>query len=73
MLKYFDDSVEEGVSDNLLSDNLLVDNLLGDDSPAYINSNINIDIKAKLNPDEDITGNNFLEKNSGINIKDLFQ
>ena len=78
MLKYFDDFVEEGAGDNLLGNNLLGNNLLGNNllgnnSPAHIDSNTNMDTKAKSNPNEDMTGNNFLEKNSEINIKNLFQ
>ena len=73
MLKYFDDFVKKGASDNLLSDNLLVDDLLDNNNSAHIDSNINMDTKAKLNSDKDMTGNNLLEKNSGINIEDLFQ
>ncbi len=73
MLKYSDDSVEEDAGDDLLGDNLLGDDPLSDDSPTYINSNINMDTEAKSNPDEDMTGDNLLEENSGINIEDLFQ
>ncbi len=74
MSKYSDDSIKEDAGDDLLSDDLLDDNPLGDNSPAYINSNIDIDIKAKLNPNEDMTGDNLLDENSGINtIEDLFQ
>lgn len=72
MLKYFDDFVEEDAGDNLLGDNLLDDDLLGNDSPAYIDSNINIDTKAKLNLNKNMTGNNFSEENYRINIEDLF-
>ncbi len=73
MLKYSDDSVEESADDNLLDNNLLDDDLLGDNSPAHTDSNIDMDTKVKSNPDEDMTSNNFLEENSGINIEDLFQ
>ncbi len=78
MLKYSDDSVEEDAGNDLLGDDLLGDDLLGDDplsddSHAHIDSDIDIDTEAKLNPDEDMTGDNLLEENSGINIKDLFQ
>lgn len=78
MLKYSNDSVKEGtgndlLGDDLLGDNLLGDDLLGDNSPIHINSNIDIDTKAKLNLDKDITDENLLKKNSGINIEDLFQ
>lgn len=47
-------------------------NLWGDNNPIHVNSNINIDNKAKFNPDKKITGNNSHEKNSKINIEDLF-
>ncbi len=73
ILKYFDNSVEEDVGDDLFGDNLLGDNPLGNDSPAHINSNIDMDTEAKSNPDEDMTGVNLLEENSGINIENLFQ
>ncbi len=73
MLKYSDDSVEEDGGDDSLGDNLLGDDLLSDDSLAHIDSDIDMDTEAKLNPDEDMTGNNLLEENSGINIEDLFQ
>ena len=73
MLKYFDESVEKSVTNNLLSDDLLSDNLLSDNNSAYINSNIHIDTKVKSNPDKNIIGGKFLEKNFRINIKDLFQ
>ena len=73
MLKYSDDSIKEDIGNDLLGDNLLDDDLLNDNSSVYINSNININIEAKSNPDKDMTGNNFLKENSGINIKDLFQ
>lgn len=73
MLKYLDDSIEESAGDNLLVDNLLGNNLLGDKNLAHINSNINMDTKAKLNLDKDMSGGNFLEKNFGINIENLFQ
>ncbi len=73
ILKYSDDSIEEDVGDDLLGNNLLGDNPLVDDSPAYINSDINIDTKAKSNPNEDMTSHNILEENSRINIEDLFQ
>ena len=52
MLKYSDDSVEEGAGNNLLDNNLLDDDLLGDDSLVYIDSNINMDTKAKSNFDD---------------------
>ena len=73
MLKYFDDSIKKNADNNFLYDNLLDNDLLGDNSPAHIDNDININTKVKLNLDEDMTGNNFLEKDSGINIKDLFQ
>ncbi len=73
ILKYSDDSVKENADDNLLSDNFLGNNLLDDDSPTYIDSNINIDTKAKLNSVEDMTSDKLLEENSEINIEDLFQ
>lgn len=63
MLKSFNDSIEENVGNDLLSEDLL---LIANDSPAYIDSNINIDTKVKLNLDEDMTGNNLLKKNYGI-------
>ncbi len=72
MLKYSDDSVKEDAGDDLLVDNLLGNDPLDDDSLAYIDSDIDMDTKAKLNPDEDMTDDNRLEKNSGINIEDLF-
>ncbi len=58
ILKYSDNSVEENADNNLLDDNLLDDDLLGDNSSAYINSDINMNTEAKLNPNKDITGNN---------------
>ena len=73
MLKYSDNFVEESASDNLLGNNLLGDDLLDDNSPLYINNNIDINTKATSNPDEDMTSNNLLKKNSRINIEDLFQ
>ena len=73
MLKYFDNSIKEDAGNNLLDNNLLSDDPLSNNSLIYINSNINMDSKAKLNFDENMTNNNLLEKNSGINIKDLFQ
>ncbi len=82
MLKYSDDFVEKGADDNLLGDNLLGENLLGgnlldnnllgDNSSTYINSDINIDSKAKSNLDENVTNDNFQEENSVINIENLF-
>ncbi len=72
MLKYSDSSVEKDAGDNLLGDDLLGDDPLGDNNPTYVDSNIDIDIEAKSNPDKDMIGNNFLEENSGINIKDPF-
>lgn len=71
ILKQFNNSIEECVSDNLLDDNLLDNDLLGDNSLAYIDSNIDINIEAKSNLDKNMTGNNLLEKNSKININDL--
>lgn len=47
------------LGDNLFDDNLLDNNLLDDNSSTYINSDINIDNKAKLNLDENLTNNNF--------------
>ena len=47
--------------------------MLRNNSPAYIDSNINMDTKAKSNPDEDMTDKNLLKENSRINIEDLFQ
>ncbi len=73
ILKYSDDFVEEDAGDDSLGDNLLGDNPLNDDSPAHIDSDIDMDTEANSNPDEDITGDNLLEENSGINIEDLFQ
>ncbi len=73
ILKYSNDSAEEDASNNSLGDDLLNDDLLSDDSPTYIDSDIDMDTKAKSNLDEDMTGNKVLKKNSGINIKDLFQ
>ena len=78
MLKDSDDCVDKGVSNNLLSNNLLSnnllsDNLLGDNNPAHIDSNINMDTKAKSNLNKDMIGNNLLEENSGINVENLFQ
>lgn len=49
------------------------DNLLADDNLALIDSNSNIDIKAKSNTDKEMTGNNLHKVNFEINIKDLFQ
>ena len=77
MLKYSNDFVEKSASNNLLgndllSNDLLGNDLLGDNSFAYIDSNIDMDTKAKSNSDEDMTGNNLLKENSGINIEDLF-
>ena len=60
--------MEESAGDNLLSDDLLDDN-----NPVHINSNINIDIKAKSNFDKNMTSGNLLKDNSKINIEDLFQ
>lgn len=57
----------------MLVENLLGDDLLDDDSPTYINSNIDMDTEVKSNSDEDMTSKNLLEKNSRINIEDLFQ
>ena len=73
MLKYFDDFVKEGTSNNLLGDNSLGNNLLSDNSPTYIDNNINRDTKAKWSFDKDIIGNNHLKKNFRINIEDLFE
>ncbi len=73
MLKYSDDSVQEDVRDDSLSDNSLGDDPLTDDSPTHIDSDIDIDTEVKSNPNDDMTGDNLLEENSGINIKDLFQ
>ncbi len=73
MLKYTNDSVEEDAGDDSLGDDLLGDDPLSDDSPAHIDSDIDMDTEAKSNPDEDMTGDNLLEENSGINIEDLFQ
>ncbi len=67
ILKYFDNSVEEHDGDNLLGDDPL-----GDNSPTRSDSNINMDTKTRSNFYEDMTSNNLLEKNSGINIEDLF-
>ncbi len=72
MLKYSDDSIEEDIGDDLLGDDLLDDDPLGDNSPAHIDSDIDMDTEAKSNPDEDMISNNLLEENSGINIEDLF-
>lgn len=68
MLKYFDNSVEKSANDNLLNDNFSGDDLLDGNSLAHINSNIDMNIKAKSNSDKDMIGSNFLEENSGINI-----
>ncbi len=73
MLKYSDDFVEEDAGDDFLGDDLLGDDPLSDNSLAHIDTNIDMDTEAKSNPDEDMTGNNLLEENSGINIEDLFQ
>ncbi len=73
IIKYSDDSVKEDTGDNSLGDNLLGDDPLGDGSSVHIDSNINMDTEAKSNPDEDMTDDNLLEENSGINIEDLFQ
>lgn len=54
-------------------DNSLGNNLLGTNSFIYIDNNIDIDIKVKSNSNKDMTNNNLFEKNSRINIKDLFQ
>ncbi len=56
-----------------MGDDSLGDDPFGDDSPAHINSNIDMDTEAKSNPDEDMTSNNLLEENFRINIEDLFQ
>lgn len=71
--QYSDNSVEKGANDNLLGDNLLGDNLLSDNSLVYIDSNIDKNTKVKSNFDKDMTGDNLLKKNFGINIEDLFQ
>ncbi len=73
MLKYSDDSVEKSASDDSLGNNLFDDGLLDDNNPAHIDSNIDMDTKAKSNFDEDLIGDNLLEENSGINIENLFQ
>ena len=73
ILKYLDNSLKENVGDNLLSNNSLSDSLLGDKNLTYINRNINIGTKAKSNSSEDIASSNLFEKNSEINIEDLFQ
>ncbi len=56
-----------------MGNDLLGDDLLGNNSHAYIDSNIDMDTEAKLNLDKDMTGDNLLKENSGINIEDLFQ
>lgn len=48
------------------------DNLLGNNNPANIDSNIDINTKTKLHLGKNMTYGNFLEENSGINIKNLF-
>ncbi len=73
MLKYSDDSVEEDADDDSLGDDLLGNDPLSDDSSAHINSSFDIDTEAKSNPHKDMTGDNLLAENSGINIEDLFQ
>lgn len=70
--KYSDDLIEEDAGDNLLTDNLLGDVLLSDNNLVHIDSNIDIDTKAKSNHDEDMIGNKLLEENPGINIKNMF-
>lgn len=62
IVEYSDDLIERSADDNLLND----DNLI------HIDIDINIDIQVKSNPDEEMTGNNLQEKNSEINIEDLF-
>ena len=52
---------------------MLGDDLLGNNSPAHIDSNIDMDTETKSNPDKDITSKNLPEEKSGINIEDLFQ
>lgn len=61
-LEYSDDSTEKYTDNNLLGDNNL----------KYIDNNIDMDVKAKSNLDEDMTGGNLHKKNSGINIENLF-
>ncbi len=73
ILKYPEDSIEDDTSEDLLGEDLLGDDLLDDDSSAHINSNINLNTEVNSNSDEDMTGDNFLKENSGINIEDLFQ
>lgn len=72
-IQYSDNWVEKGVGNNLLGNDLLGDDLLSNNSLAHINSNINMDTKTKSNLDKDIISGNLLEKNSEINIEDLFQ
>lgn len=63
MSKYSDDSIKEGARDDLLSDN----------NPKHINNDIDMDTKAQSNLHEDMISSNLYKRNSGINIKDLFQ
>lgn len=49
------------------------DNLLSDNNFAHIDNDTNIDTEAKFNFNKDITNSNLYKKNSGINIKELFQ
>ncbi len=73
MLKYSDYSVKENASDDSLGDDSLGDDPLGDNNFAHIDSDIDMDTETKSNPNENMTDNNLLEENSGINIENLFQ
>lgn len=63
VLEYSNDLIKE-VTNN---------NILGNDNPAHIDSNINMDTKVKSKPNKKMTGSNVYKKNSEINIEDLFQ
>lgn len=52
ILKYSNNFLKKGAGDDLLGDDLLEDDLLSDDSLAHINSNTNMDTKAKSKPNE---------------------
>lgn len=45
---------------------------MGGNNLTHIDSNIDIDTKTNTNPDKNMIGNKLLEKNSRINIEDLF-
>lgn len=59
IVEYSNDLIEKGADDDLLHDNNLI----------YIDNNINIDTKAKLNPDKEMTSDNLYKKNSEIKTK----